>query len=61
MKPELFLLELLESEEWDKIEYKCLSIKGVIKNFYFFPYLDKGNIFPFMISFRDYIIRQMVE
>lgn len=60
MEPELFLLEMSESEDCKKIEYKCFSIKMLI-GLYYSMKQKRGCIDPFMIPFRDYIIRQISE
>lgn len=60
MEPELFLLEMSESEECKKIEYKCLSIKMLI-GLYYSMKSERGCIDPFMIPFRNYIISKINE
>ncbi len=58
MEPELFLLEMAESEECKKIMYKRLAIRMLI-GLYYAMKPERGLIDPFMIPFRDYIIRQI--
>lgn len=60
MEPELFLLEMSESEECKKIEYKCLSIRMPI-GLYYSMKQERGIIEPFMIPFRNYIIEKISE
>lgn len=58
MEPELFLLEMSESEECKKIMYKRLAIRMLI-GLYYAMKPERGLIDPFMIPFRDYIVRQI--
>lgn len=53
---ETFLIGLSESEECKQIEYKCFSMRTPIGLYYS---MRRGIIEPFMIPFRDYIIRLM--
>ena len=55
-KVETFLIELSESDECKQIEYKCFSMRTPIGLYYS---MRRGIIEPFMIPFRDYIIRLM--
>lgn len=60
MEPELFILEMAESKECQKIMYKRLSIHMLI-GLYYSMKPQRGVIDPFMIPFRDYIKEQLVE
>ena len=51
MEPELFLLEMAESEECNKIMYKRLAIHKYI-GLYYAMKRERGVIDPFMIPFR---------
>ena len=56
MDIESFLLEMAESEACQRIAYKRLSIGMSIGLYYS---MEKGDIDPFMIPFRDYIKDQI--
>ena len=58
MEPELFLLEMYESEECQKIMYKRLAIQMFI-GLYYAMKPERGVIDPFMIPFRDYVKSQI--
>jgi len=60
MDPLLFLVEMSESEECQKIMYKRLAIKMLI-GLYYAMKPERGSIDPFMIPFRDFIKRQIEE
>lgn len=58
MDPELFLLEMAESEECHKIMYKRLAIRMLI-GLYYAMKPKRGVIDPFMIPFRDFVKEQI--
>lgn len=60
MEPDLFLIEMAESEECNKIMYKRLSIHKYI-GLYYAMKCERYVIDPFMIPFRDFVKEQMVE
>ncbi len=60
MESELFLLRISESKECQKIMYKRLAIKMLI-GLYYSMKPERGCIDPFMIPFRDYLIKQIAE
>ena len=60
MEPELFLLEMAESEECNKIMYKRLAIHKYIGLYYAMKH-ERGVIDPFMIPFRDFVKTKIAE
>ncbi len=60
MEPELFLLEMAESEECNKIMYKRLAIHKYI-GLYYAMKRERGVIDPFMIPFRDFVKTKIAE
>ncbi len=58
MEPELFLLEMAESDKCQEIMYKRLSIHMYI-GLYYSMKPERGCIDPFMIPFRDYVKEQI--
>lgn len=58
MEPELFLLEMAESDKCQEIMYKRLSIHMYI-GLYYSMKPKRGCIDPFMIPFRDYVKEQI--
>lgn len=60
MEPELFLLEMAESAECNKIMYKRLAIHKYIGLYYAMKH-ERGVIDPFMIPFRDFVIATCVN
>ena len=60
MESELFLLEMAESEECNKIMYKRLAIHKYIGLYYAMKH-ERGVIDPFMIPFRDFVKMKIVE
>lgn len=60
MDIESFLIEMAESEAYQKIAYKRLSI-GMFIGLYYMMKPEKGCIDPFMIPFRDFIKEQICE
>jgi len=60
MEPEIFLLEMYESDECQKILYKRLAIHMYI-GLYCAMKPERGVIDSFMIPFRDYVKCQIVN
>lgn len=58
MDPELFLLEMAESEECQKIMYKRMAIRKHIGLYYAIKD-ERGVIDSFMVPFRDLVKQQM--
>lgn len=58
MEPELFLLEMAESEECQKIMYKRMAIRKYI-GLYYAMKDERGVIDSFMVPFRDLVKEQL--
>lgn len=58
MEPVLFLLQMYESEECQKIMYKRLAILMFI-GLYYAMKPERGVIDTFMIPFRNYVKKQI--
>ena len=60
MDPELFLIEMSETEECKKIMYKRMAIRKFI-GLYYAMKNERGVIDPFMIPFRDLVKERIVD
>ena len=58
--PELFLIEMSETEECKKIMYKRMAIRKFI-GLYYAMKNERGVIDPFMIPFRDLVKERIVD
>ena len=58
MDPEIFFLEMAETEECQKIMYKRMAIRKYV-GLYYAMKNERGVIDPFMVPFRDFVKEQI--